>query len=90
MVSVIPSGSIPPPPVHSWGSKNTLEHNEVPIGTLAIVKPYINGLFKHEWAGEVVVVMGLVHYNMTAVPFYKVMCHRGSMIVSVNNLNIIS
>lgn len=90
MAFVIPSGSIPPPPVHSWGSKNSLEYNEVSIGTLAIMKPYINGLFKHEWAGEVVVVTDLVHYNITAVPFYKVMCHRGSMIVSVNDLNIIS
>lgn len=90
MSSIIPSGSIPPPPAaFPWWSQSIVGDDKIPPGTLAIVKPYIKGIFKHEWAGEVVVVMEVVHQSIATVPFYRVMCHRGSMIVSVNDLTII-
>lgn len=88
MASIIPSGSIPPPS-YRWWSKDEDANYDIPIGTLAIVKPYHKGIFKHEWSGETVVVIEVVHQPMSTIPFYKVMCHRGSMIISANDLCII-
>ena len=90
MSSIIPSGSIPPPPAAlPWWSQSLVEDDKIPPGTLAIVKPYNKGIFKHEWAGEVVVIMEVVQRGTTTVPLYRVACHRGSMIISVNDLSII-
>ena len=86
-MSIIPSGSVPPP-AYPWWAKSS-KNDDVLVGTLAVVKPFINGLFRHEWAGEIVVILELVQEGLYNVPYYRVMCHRGTMVISGKDLSII-
>jgi hypothetical protein len=92
MRSAIQSGSISGSKVYArpwWASYKKFDEQEIPIGTLAIVKSQMKGLLKHEWENEIVVVLEKIQPFVSAEPWYKVVCHKELMIVPAVELKVI-
>ena len=71
---------------HPWWALN---NDQILVGSIAVVNPVVNGILKHEWAGEIIIIVEKCEQMLSSVPFYRVICRLGSKIMPASEFRVI-